>query len=576
VVDVTDPWNAFLVGSFPSSRVEAVEASGSYVFLGTRYHLYVVDASDPANPVEIASLPADNIHDMALEGDHLYTIQEAGSQSSLVVFDVSSPFNPIETGSALLRYEYPRDVALDYPYVYACTATPYTTMSVEIVDVSVPAYPQVVARTAGGFWDVSDIDVENGYAYVTDTIWGLNISDVSIPQSVPLLEQFPTGDRAYDVEQVGDYAFVADRSDGLTVVDLVGGQGIVEQVTSIGTVFDLDVVGNLAYVTGPDALHVLDIADPLQVWRLSTTYLPANPFDLDVEGDYVYIADTEVDLVIVDVSNPEDPEIVAEYNGPLAETRGVEAAWPYVYLGDDWHGFHIVDVTDPAYPVGRGDLDFAVEEYAYGAAVAASGNFAYMADGYSGLFVIDVSDVDQPTVAEHFPNFLTMDAVVEGSILYTARLDLGINLWDISDPGSPRLLGEVDTEGQARGIAVGPHAILVADEGEGIQLVPRHRAAAALPEEPGVNPPVVQLRLWPNPVRDHLTMQIHRSPGDRLLGEIFDLAGRAIRHLSGPGTASSGRRLIEWDCRDDRGRRVAAGTYLVRIGETEGRVVVLR
>lgn len=45
--------------------------------------------------------------------------------------------------------------------------------------------------------------------------------------------------------------------------------------------------------------------------------------------------------------------------------------------------------------------------------------------------------------------------------------------------------------------------------------------------------------------------------------EIYDLAGRLVRHLPGTGR---GANLAEaaWDGRDDRGRPVPAGAYLVR------------
>ena len=46
---------------------------------------------------------------------------------------------------------------------------------------------------------------------------------------------------------------------------------------------------------------------------------------------------------------------------------------------------------------------------------------------------------------------------------------------------------------------------------------------------------------------------------------VHDLHGRRIRELARPYTSPSGRHAIVWDGRDDAGRRVRPGVYLVRV-----------
>ncbi len=45
---------------------------------------------------------------------------------------------------------------------------------------------------------------------------------------------------------------------------------------------------------------------------------------------------------------------------------------------------------------------------------------------------------------------------------------------------------------------------------------------------------------------------------------VHDVAGRVVRRLDG-GALPAGRHPIAWDARDDGGRRVPAGVYLVRL-----------
>jgi hypothetical protein len=61
---------------------------------------------------------------------------------------------------------------------------------------------------------------------------------------------------------------------------------------------------------------------------------------------------------------------------------------------------------------------------------------------------------------------------------------------------------------------------------------------------------------------------------------VFDLQGRRVTTLFESGRHPAGRFESIWDLRDEQGRRVAAGTYFVRLetsrGSTNDRVVILR
>ena len=58
---------------------------------------------------------------------------------------------------------------------------------------------------------------------------------------------------------------------------------------------------------------------------------------------------------------------------------------------------------------------------------------------------------------------------------------------------------------------------------------------------------------------------------------LFDASGRVVRRLH-EGDLPAGETPLSWDGRDDGGREVPAGVYLVRVttptGETSGRVVL--
>lgn len=59
---------------------------------------------------------------------------------------------------------------------------------------------------------------------------------------------------------------------------------------------------------------------------------------------------------------------------------------------------------------------------------------------------------------------------------------------------------------------------------------------------------------------------------------VFDLTGRVVRRLTSNEVYQAGRHSVPWNGRCDRGRKVAAGSYLVRMrvgGEIHQRKIML-
>lgn len=93
------------------------------------------------------------------------------------------------------------------------------------------------------------------------------------------------------------------------------------------------------------------------------------------------------------------------------------------------------------------------------------------------------------------------------------------------------------------------------------------------PRAPGLG-----LRATPDPFFAATTIRLVTPGASRARVAIFDVGGRRVRDLG--ETSAIGEHLMSWDGRDDRGRAVAAGVYLVRAecagARIEARVVRLR
>ena len=94
----------------------------------------------------------------------------------------------------------------------------------------------------------------------------------------------------------------------------------------------------------------------------------------------------------------------------------------------------------------------------------------------------------------------------------------------------------------------------------------------------GGGAPGTALRMaFPNPFDRATNVVLSLAQAGRADVGVFDVAGRLVRTLH-EGMMSAGQHTLTWDGRDDAGRRLGAGVYLVRFsagGRIETRTVRL-
>lgn len=81
---------------------------------------------------------------------------------------------------------------------------------------------------------------------------------------------------------------------------------------------------------------------------------------------------------------------------------------------------------------------------------------------------------------------------------------------------------------------------------------------------------------YPNPSTAQVSLLFRAPAGDPIRLEVFDAAGRRVRAWSGRGNGID--RIVHFDLRDHRGRRLASGIYTVRLvahGQTITRSLTL-
>ena len=88
-------------------------------------------------------------------------------------------------------------------------------------------------------------------------------------------------------------------------------------------------------------------------------------------------------LRIIDISNPENPEDVGEYNTDGTATS-VTVAGNFAYVSDNASGLIVLDISNPENPIEMASYDTPGTAYD----VRAVGDLAFVADGEAGFLIL--------------------------------------------------------------------------------------------------------------------------------------------------------------------------------------------
>ncbi len=259
----------------------------------------------------------------------------------------------------------------------------------QIVDISRPESIFVVGQYVPYGWNANAVAVRDTFAYVAMSPLGggLNVLSIANPAAPYLLGQDGSFS-AYDVvAPINDTAYVYVAGGYWFYVWDINYMSYARRLKTFGDIIGLFMVDTLAYLACEQmGMWIFNTAssDTLPVGWIDT---PSNARNLFVAGNYAFVADGRAGLIIIDVSNPENPTIVAAYDTP-GYANGVFVLGTNAYVADGDGGLQVVNVSDPSAPDYYGSF-----ETAYANGVLVRGDTVYIADRDIGL-VIAIEEVE--------------------------------------------------------------------------------------------------------------------------------------------------------------------------------------
>ncbi|HNX01465.1 MAG TPA: hypothetical protein PKK33_08880, partial [Candidatus Cloacimonadota bacterium] len=208
--------------------------------------------------------------------------------------------------------------------------------------------------------NANSIQVIGNLAYITDSVQGIMVLDISNPEEPQLLSSYPTPGEAKSLSIIGNRAYLADGSNGLRIYDIsdpthtvyLGGDFYLDAM-------DVAVVDSLAFVTCDGVnLQIVNISNPEAPQELGYFQCSESDYGLsiDVSDNIAYIADYNYGLHIVNISDPNNPQLLHSYETPYP-AYCVQVVGNIAYLTDRGSGLMILDVSNPLNPVLIGSME---------------------------------------------------------------------------------------------------------------------------------------------------------------------------------------------------------------------------
>jgi hypothetical protein len=272
-----------------------------------------------------------------------------------------------------------------------------------VIDMRDPQRPAIVGRyqftgRVGPY--VVDIEIQPPLAYVATNerftsccIESMvNLLDITQPTR-PVLRDRRGGIGVNDLAVADQRVYVAGihwiySAPDLAIYDVVNGSNLAPRGTFGGDGSTaVAVIGSTVYLADDElGIHVVDVSNPDQPMHLGTFDTPGSAHGVQVVGSELYVADGEAGLSVFDLSVPQQPVLRANRQ-TLGEARRLHVVDGRAYIAEGYSGLSIIDVRN----LTEMELLATYDTPGYAAEVHASGTLLYVADNDSGLHILQMS-----------------------------------------------------------------------------------------------------------------------------------------------------------------------------------------
>jgi hypothetical protein len=565
IVDVTDPYSPQILSSIESNDMaKGVAVSGDYAYIADfDTGLTVINVADPYAPFFVSNCSGNGrFIGIAVSGQYAF-VTSGYSDVDLYVYDIADPISPQYIGGLILPTGAADGIFIEGNYAFVNHSS-LGWGAVYIIDISDPVHPEIysqydsVGYPRAVFKADSSLFISGlnrfGQAGSYGLVHILNIADLSRPVLRGTYRESPNAS-VDNFSVCGDYVYTGGYL--LNVIDISNpaAPSVIGQLATYDPE-DIWALGDYLYLLNYGALRVYSIANRTEPQLMGYCYMQSMPIDFFIEYPYAYIVDERRGIVIVDISDPAQPDSVGSY---LAQEYldYVAVDGNYAYIIENHVGLLVLDITNPANPTYYGHLN--LNDYYFG--ITIDGGYAYLSS--SMLYIVDISAGPDPVLAGTFDpqgGYVTGAAVSNGLAFIITQSPGTIRMVDVSNPQEPIELASYSHVNTRSNIAV-QGELIFANIASSLAIF-RYSMTGIEPLE--IPAQFVLLPPYPNPFNSSTTISYSLPSSDLVTIDIYDILGRKITRLFS-GNQLAGEHRATWDAAG-----IPSGLYFARLESGEG------
>lgn len=323
-------------------------------------------------------------------------------------------------------------------------------MSLSSIEVKAPSKPISPPIDLIDTWGISgrinDVAIAEGYL-IAGTHRGLVIYDISSPYKLKIVNIIRHSSPVVKLSKINSMMFVAHEDGTLELLDVSSGiapalLGAVNLTAPTHVITN----GKIAYVAdGPSGIAVVNFSDVSNIQIVKNVDTDGNVNHMTLEDGYLYVADHDKGIKIFNITNSaSNPVQVGSLNlGQYKNANSIAIAGSYAYVGVEWNGTDVIDISDKSNPV------FLVNHYdnTWGydspSNLEIKDNLLFHTNFDKGFVVYDISSPPSLVYmgSSRTSNFnigeMAIAFAMTSTHAFVASTDNGITTVDLSDPKNP-------------------------------------------------------------------------------------------------------------------------------------------
>lgn len=268
---------------------------GNYAYVSNNYGVDIIDVGELQRSTNVMTLKSpDGAFGLSIKGELLYI---ASDSDGFEIANISNPQNAVvigvfNDGGSIY------DVYVEEPYAY----TIEFSSGIEILNITNPqSITKIGTYNDGG--DFRDLIINQGILYLADATNGLKVLNITNPSSPTKLITVPNTQRVIRLSLHEDLLFLANHGNGIKILNI--SNPLIPEVIGVyskagGEAYGVAGNSSILYVADLQlGVYSLDISTPSRPLEIDQ-YSNAVPHNVFFDGKYVYLADQDHELIILD------------------------------------------------------------------------------------------------------------------------------------------------------------------------------------------------------------------------------------------------------------------------------------